>query len=320
MTEDTAQRAGSWQAESPNAQRALLCYALGALIGLAIAGYGLFTAAGTSTHHLPPEDVALVNQRPILRSDFITQLESETGAPYAASTPAERRRVFAEMLREELLVQRALELDFAQTDQATRNALVSTMSDQATLEVTTNPPTDAELTEFYTAHRERYASEGTMRWRELLLPGSSPPPPEALVRAQAAVAALRAQTPIEATMAHFGLSEPEHFEENYYFAAEYRLGSAGFARIKALHGGEVSDPIATSRGLVIVAMLANHAPVPLPFAAARQQVLTDYQSAAHQRLLDATLAYLRARAKLMVDDEFADATDVGAMAARSEGR
>jgi len=67
-------------------------------------------------------------------------------------------------------------------------------------------------------------------------------------------------------------------------------------------------------------MLANHAPVPLPFAAARQQVLTDYQSAAHQRLLDATLAYLRARAKLMVDDEFADATDVGAMAARSEGR
>jgi hypothetical protein len=320
MTEDAAQPVKFWRASSPNPRRALLCYALGALTGLAIAGYGLFTASGTSTHRLPPEDIALVNRRPILRSDFITQLESETGAPYAASTAAERRKVFDEMLREELLVQRALELDFAETDQATRNALVATISDQATLEVTTNPPTDAELMAYYNAHREHYASEGTMHWRALIVPTAAPPSPETLVRAQAAVAALRAQTPVETTMARFGLSEPERFEENYYFAAEYRLGAAVFARIKDLPGGAVSDPLVTAQGLMIVVVLANHLPVPLDFSAARQQVLTDYQAAAHQRLLDATLQYLRERAKLVVDEEFAAVLPASAVRARSSGQ
>lgn len=320
MTDEVTPHSQFWQASTANPRRALLCYALGALTGLAIAGYGLFTASGTSTHHLPPEDIALVNQRPILRSDFITQLESETGAPYGASTPAERRKVFQEMLREELLVQRALELDFAETDQTTRNALVSTMSDQATLEVTTSPPTEADLSAYFTAHRERYASDGTMHWREWILPTASPPPPAALDRAQAAVAALRAQAPVEATLARFGLSEPQHFEENYYFAAEFRLGADVFARIKTLQAGEISDPIATPQGLVIVAMLANHEPVPLTFDAARQQVLTDYQAAEHQRLLDSTLRFLRARAKLVVADEFTDALRADAMAAPGVGR
>jgi len=310
MTEQVTTGSGIWQGSTANPRRALLCYAIGALTGLAIAGYGLFTASGTSTHRLPPEDIALVNQRPILRSDFITQVESETGGPYAASTSAERRKVFQEMLREELLVQRALELDFAETDQATRNALVTTISDQATLEVTTNPPTEADLAAYYAAHRARYASDGTMAWRELTLPSVSTPSPESLERARAAVAALRAQAPLEATMTRFGLSEPQRFEENYYFAAEYRLGASVFARIKSLHAGEVSDPIATPQGLVIVAMLANHEPVLLSFDAARQQVLTDFQSAEHDRLLTSTLRYLRSRAKLLVAEEFADATQM----------
>lgn len=298
--------------EPRSPRRALMFYALGALTGLTIAGFGLFTAAGTSTRHLPPEDVALVNQRPILRSDFVTQLESETGAPYAASTPAERRKVFEEMLREELLVQRALELDLAETDQATRNALVATISDQATLEVTTSPPTEAQLARYYATHREHYASEGTMHWRVLLLPTDSPPPPEVLARARAAVASLRAGTPVEAAMTRFGLSEPERFEENYYFAAEYRLGPAVFARVKSLQAGEVSDPIVTARGLQIIAVLANHEPVPLPFTEARAQVLTDYQAGARTALLDSTLRYLRERAKVIVADEFAGAPQPGA--------
>ena len=67
-------------------------------------------------------------------------------------------------------------------------------------------------------------------------------------------------------------------------------------------------------------MLANHAPVPLEFSAARQQVLTDYQAAAHQRLLDATLLYLRERAKLVVDDEFRDVLHARAVPPQSDGR
>ena len=50
-------------------------FGIGTIIGLGIAGYGLFTAKGTVTRVVPPENVALVNQRPILRTDFIAQTE-----------------------------------------------------------------------------------------------------------------------------------------------------------------------------------------------------------------------------------------------------
>ena len=42
-----------------NARRALVLLAIGAVVGIGIAGYGLFTAKGTASHSLPPEDVVL---------------------------------------------------------------------------------------------------------------------------------------------------------------------------------------------------------------------------------------------------------------------
>ena len=61
----------------PSVRRSMILLASGALIGLAIAGYGLFTAKGTRSRTVPPEAVALVNQRQILRSDFMTQTQTQ---------------------------------------------------------------------------------------------------------------------------------------------------------------------------------------------------------------------------------------------------
>jgi hypothetical protein len=122
-----------------NVTRSLVLCAIGAVVGLAIAGVGLFSARGTATHNVPPEDIALVNQRPVLRSDFVTQLESETGETFEQATRAEKLKVLGEMIREELLVQRGLELDFAETDQMTRNALAMAMDQQALAEVIASP-------------------------------------------------------------------------------------------------------------------------------------------------------------------------------------
>src|ERR1700728_4510376 len=57
-----------------NVTRTMILCAIGAIVGHAIAGVGLFSARGMSTHNVPPEDIALVNQRPVLLSDFVTQL------------------------------------------------------------------------------------------------------------------------------------------------------------------------------------------------------------------------------------------------------
>jgi hypothetical protein len=57
-----------------SSRRSFVLMTMGALIGLWLAGYSLFTARGASTLSVPAEDVALVNQQPISRSDFLALL------------------------------------------------------------------------------------------------------------------------------------------------------------------------------------------------------------------------------------------------------
>src|SRR5256885_9027920 len=80
-----------------NPRRSLILYAIGATLGLVIAGFGLFTAAGTKVSGVPAEDVALINGRHILRSDFITQTQIETAVPFDRTTKAQRVKVLNEM-------------------------------------------------------------------------------------------------------------------------------------------------------------------------------------------------------------------------------
>ena len=61
---------GSWRdLAKVSSKRSFFLAICGAVIGLLLAGYALFTARGTSTLMVPAEDVALVNQQPISRSD-----------------------------------------------------------------------------------------------------------------------------------------------------------------------------------------------------------------------------------------------------------
>jgi parvulin-like peptidyl-prolyl isomerase len=285
--------------------RAMLLAAAGALTGLGIAGYGLFTAAGTTTHAVPPEDVALVNQRPILRSDFINQLQAETGLKFSESTEADRLKVLDEMVREELLVQRGLELDFAETDQSTRNALVSTVTQQVTVSITTDQPSEDQLRDFYESHKAQYATDGTMLVRNFIVSGRSAGQQDRLDVARRAAQALRTGQPLERVVAQYGLTEAKRNDEDYYFAAKYRLGDALFAAVRDLGDGEVSAPVTLPDGVHIVLMVRNAKPVPQGYAASRTQVFSDYRSFAQQRVLDETMAFLRHRSSILIAADYA---------------
>lgn len=283
--------------------RSMLVFGTGALCGLALAGYGLFTARGTIIRVVPPEDVALVNQRPILRTDFIAQTEAETGKTFGATTAAERARVLAEMVREELFVQRGLELDFPGTDPDTRNALVTAVERQVVADVTTTVPTDAQLKAYFDDHRQRYASEGEMTLRHFLLPASAESP---ATTAGHAADALRAGVAPAEVLRLYGLREvvPEHGgAEQFYFAAEIHLGAALFAQAVTLGDGDVGVPVAAADGIHILQMIRNVRPVPLDFERVRSQVLGDYVAAAKQRLEAADERYLREKADILIADD-----------------
>ncbi len=135
--------------------RSLLIFALGTAFGLFVAAYGLFSAAGTRTSGVPAEDVALVNGRHILKSDFITQTQLETSLPYEMTTKEQRMKVLNEMLDEELLVQRGLEVDLAASDPDVRMAEVMGVKLQIDADVLAQAPTDAALEQYDQAQRDK---------------------------------------------------------------------------------------------------------------------------------------------------------------------
>jgi hypothetical protein len=297
---------GFWDFRRVNQARSITFFSLGAAIGLGIAGFGLLTAKGTSTHVVPPENVALVNQRPILRTDFIAQAETELGKPFGEATMAERLKVLDEMIREELFVQRGLELDFPGTDPDTRTALVAAVEQQVVADVTTHQPPDAELRKYFEENRANYSTEGTMTLHNLLLPKASGP--AAMATMQKAADALRAHVSLEQVQKTYELKElvPEHAsDEQFYFAQKIHLGEALYARVLTLNDGEVSEPLAAGDGIHVIQMVKHTKPLPLTFERVRGQVLNDYVTAAKKRLEEADLRYLRDKGEILIADDYA---------------
>ena len=135
----------------------MIFLAAGAVIGLAIAGYGLFTSKGTRSSGVPAEALALVNQRQILRSDFMNQTETQYSVGFAQTTRQQREKIIHDMIDEELMVQRGLEIDLPSYDPDVRNALVAGVELEVTAEVVAQQPTGDELHAYYQAHRSRYS-------------------------------------------------------------------------------------------------------------------------------------------------------------------
>jgi len=285
-----------WRASMARAdpRRAFILLALGAIIGLAIAGFGLFSAKGTTMRGLPAEDVALVNQQPILTSDFVSQVETVYGVPFAQTTPAQKKKVLNDMIREELYVQRGLELGFPSSDPDTRNALVAAVEQQVVADVTTQNPTEAELAAYYQRHRDAYASEGVMTVTDLRYPASS------LAALQALVAAGR-----PAAQAPGGVDTKRTNGEEFYFAAKIHLGDRLFEAARKLGDGQSSPPIVMPDGVHVLVMQHNSPPVPLSFADAREQVLVDYKRDAENRLQGSTERFLRDKADIITDKAYA---------------
>lgn len=287
---------GAWRdirAVSP--ARSLVLMTIGAIVGLGLAGYALFTAKGTSTLIVPPEDVALVNQQPISRNDFLIQLQTLYGVDLAHATNAERQKVLNDMIREELFVQRAKELDVAAVDPEVRSAMVNSVDQEIAADAITARPSDNQLRAFYHSHQDRYASEGTMTVRDLIF---SAQPTD---RASQAVQALKAGEPVETVLKRFGGRDSGRTtDEEFYFAARIHLGDRDFAVARGLEAGSVSTPLAGPDGLHILAMIKNKPPIPRDFAEARDQVLSDYRDEAIRRLRIGDEVFFRKRANVLI--------------------
>ena len=290
----------------------MVLLALGALLGLAIAGYALFTAKGTRSRSVPPEDLALVNSRPILRSDFMSQVQTEFATPFAQSTPDQRAKVLQEMVAEELQVQRGLEIDLPSFDPDVRTAMVAGVQLEITADVLAQQPTERELRAYYEAHKSRYVGEGVLRMRDLVAKsGSAAGAEQTMANAQQAMTALRAGMPVDQAVQRYRLEDSGALmaaghvdtDEIFEFAAKAKLAREIYAAAAALQGGQVSEPIRQSDGVHVVVMLEHRIPVQEDYAAAADRVWTDYKNDAQTRVRDANVRYLRGRADILLSPE-----------------
>src|SRR5271170_6093198 len=201
-----------------SSRRSFVFMGCGALLGLLMAGYSLFTARGTSTLIVPPEDVALVNQQPISRVDYLQQLQTLYGVDLQHATATQRRTVLDVMIREELFVQRGMELDVASTDPDVRAAMVNAVEQEIAADATTAQPTDAQLRSYYLAHQARYASEGSMTVGDYVFPLS-----ESNAAAEAAEV-LKSSAPTPELLARWhGSDSGKTVGEEFYFAVRIHL-------------------------------------------------------------------------------------------------
>src|SRR6202521_611732 len=270
MPTDSQAKTGAWRDPTQvSSRRSFVLMTMGALAGVGLAGDALFTARGASTLWVPAEDVALVNQQPISRGDFLMLLQTLYGVDLSHATREQRQKVLNDMIREELFVQRGKELDLASSDPEVRSALVNAVELEISENAITAQPSEAALREFYAQHPERYVSEGIMDVRDVVQGHES------------------------------GKTKGDEF----YFAAKLHLGDQLFAIARELPDGGVSSPISLSDGIHVLYMVKNKRPVPFDFAKARPQVLSDYRNQAIEQLKAGDESFLRKRANVRVADD-----------------
>ena len=279
-------------------KRTLILCAIGAVVGLGVAGAGLFTAQGTRISGVPAEDVATVNQTPLLMSDFVTQLQVSEGVSLGAATPQQKRMILDQMIREELYVQRGIELGLQNDVTEVRQALVGAVEGQQSVDASATQPEEAVLRDFYARRSAQYSSEGHLTLTDLIAPS--------MAQAAAAVAALRAGSPVAEVVARIQLKASGKMTdgEEYYFAARLHLGERRFDVARGLNSGQVSNPVVMPDGVHVLVVTKNELPVVSPYDEVRDRVLADYRANKVARMQSGADAYLRKRADIQIAPGF----------------
>jgi parvulin-like peptidyl-prolyl isomerase len=186
----------------------------------------------------------------------------------------------------------------AATDPDVRSALVNAVELEISENAITSQPNEAALRQFYTAHQERYVSEGIMNVRDLVFPATALRDlPTALGELKSAVSSPEGLARLN------GHDSGKTTGDEFYFAARIHLGDQLFARASDLENGTAAAPLQLPDGIHVLYMVKNKRPVPFDFTAARSQVLSDYRNQAIDRLKASGESFLRKRANVLIADD-----------------
>jgi hypothetical protein len=282
-------------------RRARVLLALGAAAGLATAAVSL--VRGTGRPALAPDAVALVNDVPIRRDDYLRALGAVAGDRRTPLEDADHRRVLDRLIDEELLLQRGIALGIVRHDRTIRAEVVRATMDL--LASSAAEPSPADLRAFYDAHHEYFTEPGRLRVRQVLVRTEGRPEAEVRARADEAARRLTAGEPFDAVRAALGDPETAPIPDALLPATKLReyVGETATATVLARAAGEATEPVRSSMGFHVLQVVERTPPEVPPFDAIVERVRAEFRRRADDTRLRAVLDDLRRASRLTTTND-----------------
>jgi parvulin-like peptidyl-prolyl isomerase len=269
-----------------------------AIVGLLLALSGAIVAAprGADDAGAP---VACVNGAPIRAAALERALARHASAQGHTAEPALRAALIEKLVDEELLVQRAAEIELVTADRGVRKALVRAAIDAAVREAAARPASERELRAFHAEHAELFARPRRVRVRAIAF-AAGRDPDAALQRAQQASAAIAGGLAFETAAARFGdrpgLPLPDALLPEPVLRRQ--LGPSLSEAALRLEPGALSAPLRVGASVVLLELAEVEPARAQPFEAAQAQVAGALARRRGDEALADLLARLRAQARI----------------------
>jgi hypothetical protein len=241
------------------------------------------------------EAIAFVNEVPIPRATLAAVL-----ARSGASAESTRRAAIENLVNEELLVQRAVEIGLLDSDRSVRKALARAAIDMAVTENDAIGPTEAELRAFHASHAALFSLPRRARVRALFF-SDEHGGDEALRQAREAAAAIAAGMPFDEASKRFGDHPGLPLADALLPEAVLRrdLGPALAEAALALSPGDVSEPVRAGAGVYLLQLAADEPARAATFDEVRARVEAALRRQRGDEAFASRLSGLRSHARIV---------------------
>jgi parvulin-like peptidyl-prolyl isomerase len=178
---------------------------------------------------------------------------------------------------------------------------------QVDADVLAQQPPDMQLQAYYEAHKDKYAAEGIMALRDLVIkPDDNTTAEQAKAKAMQAAAAFRKGDGGDNVAATYSLKDSGKLDRGdlFDFAVRIKLSPSLYAAAQNLSNHQASDPIEENGEFHVLLMDKRQAPPERSFAEARDAVLQDFKKDEQTRVENANLSYLKSKADVQLAPEF----------------
>lgn len=263
---------------------------------------------------LPDDLAAMVNDHPIPRDLLESTARGLADASGDASvTPEHRRQALNQLVGELLLVDGALSLGLAHSDDVARRRLVSEMAGMLVNQSRRTEVDPGDLRSFYDRHLGRFSTPEKVELHEMFFSSSAASgAPEARRRAETALRSLRAGDPFGAVDSRLGnrISNPISGLMSADALADVRSPAYSKGALE-LEAGAVGGPFETGEGYWVAQVVKREPSSPLPFEEVIDRVRQAFKEEDNSRIVDRHLHELRNRAEIRINTNVVPSEDQG---------